>query len=153
VVKKPYPSPHESDAVANARGSVTHGGCKARGIYADEKPMAEICAGVAYFPESRAEGNASRIAGAEETGTESARKGGGGAARVAEASHGARGSCYAFRDVSCPPRASLDDPSPVFLVPIFPSVLRVAFVPLPDVGRAPPFQLSAFVVAPPASPC
>ena len=157
VVKKPYPSPHESDKVANASGSGTWGECKVRGIYADEKPTAGIYEEVACFPDSHAEGNvegsANRIAGAEEAGTGSARTDVGGAERAVGASHVVRGFCCAFRDVSCPPRAFAGDPSPVFLAPIFPSVLRSAFVPLLDVVRALPFQSPAFVAAPPASPC
>jgi hypothetical protein len=153
VVKKPYPGPHESDKVANASGSVTWGECKVKGIYADEKLTAGIYEEVACFPDSHAEGNANRIAGAEEAGTGSAMMDAGGAERVAGTSHVVQGFCCAFRDVSCPPRAFSGDPSPVFLAPIFPSVLRAAFVPLLDVVRALPSQSPAFVAALPASPC
>jgi hypothetical protein len=152
MVKMPYPSPHESDKVANASGSVTWGECKVREIYADEKPTAGIYE-VACYRDSHAEGNANRIAAAGEAETGSARADVGGAGRVAGASLVVRGFCCAFRDVSCPPRAFSGDPSPVFLAPIFPSVLRAAFVPLLDVVRALPFQSPAFVAAPPASPC
>jgi len=154
VAKRPCPSPHESDKVANVRGSVTRGDCKVKGIYADGKPVAEIYAEVACFPfpDSHAEGNVSRTAAAEEAGTGSARMGGGGVEKVAGASHDARGSCCAFRDASYPPRAFLDDPSPVFLAPIFLFVLLTFFVLLLDVARAPPFRSTSFVAIPPASP-
>jgi len=105
VAKRPCPSPHGSDKVANARGSVTRGDCKVKGIYADEKVVAKIYAEVACFPESHAEGNVSRTVAAEETGTGSARMDGGGVEKVVGASHGARGSCCAFHDASHPPRA------------------------------------------------
>jgi len=134
------------------RGSVTRDDCKVKGIYADEKPVAEIYAEVACFPDSHAEGNVSHTAAAEEAGTGSARMDGGGGEKVAGASHDARGSCCAFRDASYPPRAFLDDPSLVFLAPIFPFVLLAVFVLLLDVARAPPFRSTSFVAIPPASP-
>jgi hypothetical protein len=105
VEKRPCPSPHGSDKVANARGFVTGGDCKVKGIYADEKVVAEIYAEVACLPDSHAEGNVSRTVAAEEVGIESARMGAGGVEKVVGASHGARGSCCAFRDASYPPRA------------------------------------------------
>lgn len=151
AAKRPCPSPHESDKVANVRGSVTRGDCKVKGIYADERPVAEIYAEAACFPDSHAEGNVSRTAAAE-AGTGSARMDGGGVEKVAGALHDARGSCCAFRDASCPPHAFLDDPSPVFLAPIFPFVLLTVFVLLLDVARAPPFRSTSFVAIPPASP-
>lgn len=118
---------------------MTRGDCKVRGIYADEKLVAEIYAEVACYPDSHAEGNVSRTAAAE-AGTWTARMGGAGVEKVAAASHGVQGSCSAFRDASYPPRAFLDGPSPVFLAPIFPSVLLAVFVLLLDVARAPPFR-------------
>lgn len=152
VVKKPC-RPRESDKVVNVRGSATQAESKVKGIYADEKPTAEICAGVAYFPDSHAEGNVSRTACALEVVEVSARLDDDDAERMAGASYGVRGFCSASRDVSCPPRAFSDDPSPAFLVPISPSVLQDAFVPLPAVVHAPPFLSSVFVATPPASPC
>lgn len=152
VAKRPCPSPHENDKVANVRGSGIRGDCKVRGIYADEKLVAEIYAEVACYPDNHAEENVSRTAAAEEAGTVSARMDGGDVEKMAGASHGVRGSCCAFRDASCPPRASLDGPSPVFLAPIFPFVLQAVFVLLLDVARAPPFRSSSFAATPPASP-
>ena len=105
VAKTLCPSPHENDKVANVRGSGIRGDCKVKGIYADEKPVAGIYAEVACYPDSHAEGNVSRTAAAEEAETESARMDGGDVEKVAGASHGARGSCCAFRDASYPPRA------------------------------------------------
>jgi hypothetical protein len=105
VAKKPYPGRHESDTVANGRGFVTRGECRARGIYADETSVVEICVEVACCPDSHAEVNVSHIAAGEEAGTESATMDGGGVERLAAASHGARGFCCAFRGVSYPPHA------------------------------------------------
>jgi len=59
--------------VVNVRGSVTRDDCKVKGIYTDEKPVAEIYVEVACFPDSHAEGNMSHTATAEEAGTGSAR--------------------------------------------------------------------------------
>ena len=58
--------------------------------------------------------------------------------REAGAYRGEQDFCYASRDVSCPPHAFVDDPFHVFLAPVFPSVRRAAFVPLPAVVHVPP---------------
>jgi len=72
---------------------------------------------------------------------------------VAEAWRGERDFCCASHDASYPPRAFSDDPSPVFLAPIFPFVLQDACVLHPAVARVLPFLSSFFVEAPPASLC
>jgi hypothetical protein len=151
VVKKPCPSPCGGDNVGSARGSVTLGESTVTGIYADEDSTAEICAEVAYFLGSRAEGNGSRTSGVEGVETVSAMMVGDAAERVVAASYGEWGSCCASRDVVCPPRAFSDVPFPGFLAPTFPSALRAAFVLHPSVVRVLPFLPSAFVAAPPAS--
>lgn len=69
------------------------------------------------------------------------------------ACHGARGFDCASRDVLYPPLAFVDGPSRVFLGPIFPSVLRAAFVLPPADDCALPSLSPASVVVPLASPC
>jgi|SRR6266436_2540188 len=151
--KEPCPSPRGSDSVGSATGSATKGESVAKRIYADENSTAEICAEVACFLGSHAEESESRTSGVVEVVTVSATADDGGAERVAGASHGGRGFCCAFRDVSHPPRAFLDDPSPVFLVPIFPSVLRDACVLHPAAAHVLLFLSSVFDAVPPASLC
>jgi hypothetical protein len=153
LVKKPCPCPHESDNVGSARGSVTQGENMVKGIYADENPTAEIYAEVACFLGSHAEESGSCTSGVEEAVKVSAMVNGDGAGRLVGAPNGERGFCCASHDVSCPPRAFLAAPSPVYLAPTFPSVLRAAFVLHLAVARVLPFLSSAFVAAPPASLC
>jgi len=76
-----------------------------------------------------------------------------GAEKAAEAWRGEWGFCCASHDASCPPRAFSDDPSPAFLAPIFPFVLRHACVLHPAVAYVLPFLSSVFVEARPASLC
>jgi len=122
-VKEPCPSPRGSDNVGSETGSETNGESMVKGIYADENSTAEICAEVAYFLGSHAEESESRTSGAVEVVMVNAMMDDDGAERVAEAWRGERGFCCASHDASCPPRAFSDDPSPVFLAPIFPFVL------------------------------
>ena len=124
-----------------------------KGIYAGENSTAEIYVEVAYFLGSHAEESGSRISGVEEVVKVSAMVNGDGAGRLVRAPNGERGFCCASRGVSYPLRAFSDAPSPAFLAPTFPSVLRVAFVPHPAVARVLPFLSSAFVAAPPAFLC
>jgi len=152
VVKKPCP--YGGDSVGNAKGTVTQGESKAKGIYAGERSMAEICVAVACFPDNRAEEIVSRIAGGEEVGMVKAKMGGDGEEKsVGGAWHGVQDFCCASRAAAYPPRAFSDGPSPVFLAPIFPSVRQAAFVPPPVVARVLPFLLSASGAALPVSPC
>jgi len=72
---------------------------------------------------------------------------------VVGACHGARGFDCASHDVSYPPLASADVLSRAFPAPIFPSVLRAAFVLPPGVDCALPALSPAFAVVPLASPC
>lgn len=153
MVKKPCPSPRGGDNVGSARGTLTLGESMVKGTYAGENSTAEICAEVACFLDSRAEESGSRTSGVEEVVTASAMMVGDAAERVAQASYDEWGFGCASRDVLCPPHAFSDVPSPVFLAPTFPSVLRGAFVPHPAVVRVLPFLSSAFVAAPPASLC
>lgn len=153
VVEKPCPCPGGSDNVGSAKGSVTQGESMVKGTYADENSTAEICAEAACCLGSHAEESGSRTSGVEEVVMVNAMMDGDGAERLARASYGEWGFCCASRDVSCPPRAFSDAPSPAFLAPTFPSVPQAAFVPPPAVGHVLPFLSSVFVVAPPASLC
>jgi hypothetical protein len=153
VVKKACPNPCGGDSVGNAKGTVTQGESKAMGIYAGEISMGEICVAVACFPGNHAEGIVSRIAGGEEVGMVNAKMGGDGEEKVGGAWHGVQDFCCVSRAAARPPRAFSDDPSPVFLAPIFPSVLQVAFVPPPVVARVLPFLLSASDAALPVYLC
>jgi hypothetical protein len=152
-VKEPGPGPRESDNVESETGSETKGESMVKGFYAVENSTAEICAEVAYFVGSRAEESESRTSGVVEVETVNAMMDDDGAERVAEAWRGERGFCCASHDASCPPRAFSDGPSPVFLAPIFPFVLRDACVLHPAFAYVLPFLSSVFVEAPPASLC
>jgi len=103
--KEPCPNPRESDNAGSETGSATKGESVVKRIYADENPMAEICAEVACFLGSHGEESVSRTSGVVEVETVSAMVNDGGAERVAGASYGERGSCCAFHDASHPPRA------------------------------------------------
>ena len=152
-VKEPCPSPRGSDNVGSETGNETKGESMVNGIDVDENSTAEICAEVAYFLGSHAEESESRTSGVVEVVTVNATMDGGGAERVAEAWRGERGFCCASHDASCPPHAFSDDPSPVFLAPIFPSALQDACVLHPSVAHVPPFLSPVFDEAPPASLC
>lgn len=152
-VKEPCPSLRGSDNAENETGSETKGESMVKGIYAGENSTVEICAEVAYFLGSRAEESESRTSGAVEVETVNAMMDDDCAERVAEAWRGERGFCCASHDASCPPRAFSDDPSPVFLAPIFPFVLQDACVLHPAVARVLPFLSSVFVEVPLASLC
>jgi hypothetical protein len=153
VVKKPCPGPRGSDNVGSERGSATNGESMEMEIYADESSTAETCVEVACFLGSHAEESVSRTSAVVEVVTVSAIMDGDGAERAVAALHGERGFYCVSRDVSCLPHAFSDDPSPVFLAPIFPSVLRDACVHHPAVAHVLPFLSSAFDEAPPASLC
>ena len=152
-VKEPCPSQRGSRSVGSGSGSETKGESMVKGIYADEKSTAEICAVAAYYPGSHAEESESQTSVVVEVETVNAMMDGGGAERLAEAWHGEPGFYCASHDASCPPHAFSGDPSPVFLAPIFPFVLQDACVPHPVVARVLPFLSSVFVGAPPASLC
>lgn len=152
-VKEPCPSPRGSDNAGSETGSETKGENTVKGIYADENSTAEICAEVAYFLGSHAEESANHTSGVVEVVTVNAMVDDVGAERMAEAWRGERGFCCASHDASCPPRAFSDDPSPVFLAPIFPSVLRDVCALRLAVAHVLPFLSSVFVEAPPVSLC
>jgi hypothetical protein len=155
-VKEPCPSPRGSDNAGSETGNETKGESMVKGIDADENSensTAEICAEVAYFLEGHAEESESRTSGVVEVVTVNATMDDGDAETVAEAWRGERGFCCAPHDASCPPRAFSDDPSPVFLAPIFPFVLQGAYVLHPAVAHVLPFLSSFFVEVPPASLC
>jgi hypothetical protein len=151
-VNEPCPSPRGSDNVGNETGNETKGESMVNGIDADENSKAEICAEVAYFLESHEESE-SRPSGVVEVVTVNATMDDGGAERTAEAWRGEQGFCCASHDASCPPRAFSDDPSPVFLAPIFPFVLQDACALHPAVAHVLPFLSPVFVGVAPASLC
>jgi hypothetical protein len=152
-VKEPCPSPRGSDNVGSETGSETNGESMVKGTYADENSTAEICAEVAYVLGSHVEESESRTSGVVEVETVNAIMDDDGVERMAEAWRGERGFCCASHDASCPPHAFSDDPSPVFLAPIFPFVLRDASVLHPAVAYALPSLSSVFVEVLPASLC
>lgn len=94
----------------------------------------------------------SQIGGDEEAEIVSAMMDGDAVAMVVGACHGVGGFDCASHDVSYPPLAFADVPSRASLVPIFPSVLKAAFVLPPAVDCAPLSLSSVSVVVPLASP-
>lgn len=131
---------HGIDEVGSAMEFVKQGEDDAeKAIHGGERQAAAgTCAGVAWTHDGHAEENASHIGAVGEAETVSVKTDGDAVAMVAGACHGAQGFDCASHDVSNPPLAFLDAPSRVFLAPIFPSVLRAAFVLPPAAGCALP---------------